>query len=74
PHTVQTIMSSENTPILAGTIPAFELFMSAWETMKADEDLAEENVASIITPGLNVAKSYYKKLGDSDAYIIAMCK
>jgi hypothetical protein len=67
-------MSSENTPILAATIPAFELFLSAWEAMKADEDLVEENVASIITPGLNLAKSYYKKLEDSNAYIIAMCE
>ncbi|KAJ6586187.1 hypothetical protein B0H17DRAFT_866813, partial [Mycena rosella] len=33
PHTVQTIMSSENTPILAATIPAFELFISSWEAM-----------------------------------------
>ncbi|KAJ7080723.1 hypothetical protein C8R43DRAFT_849144, partial [Mycena crocata] len=30
PHAVQTVMSSENTPILAATIPAFELFMSSW--------------------------------------------
>ncbi|KAJ7483095.1 hypothetical protein B0H11DRAFT_1723367, partial [Mycena galericulata] len=74
PHTVQTIMSSQNTPILAATIPAFELFLSAWEAMKDDEDLEEENVASIIRPGLNLAKSYYKKLGDSNAYIIAMCE
>ena len=74
PHTVQTIMSSENTPILAATILAFELFLSAWEAMKTDRDLAEENVASIIAPGLTLAKSYYKKLDDSNAYIIAMCE
>ncbi|KAF8139565.1 hypothetical protein K438DRAFT_706885 [Mycena galopus ATCC 62051] len=52
-HAVQTIMSSENTPILAATIPAFELFPSAWEAMKADVDLAKENIASIITPGFS---------------------
>jgi rRNA maturation endonuclease Nob1 len=66
-------MSSENTPILAATIPAFELFLSAWQAMKADGDLAVENVASIISPGLNIAKNYYRKLDDSNAYIIAMC-
>ncbi|KAJ6506542.1 hypothetical protein C8R45DRAFT_785975, partial [Mycena sanguinolenta] len=33
PHTVQTSMSSENTPILAGAIPAFELFISSWKAM-----------------------------------------
>ncbi|KAJ7622680.1 ribonuclease H-like domain-containing protein [Mycena rosella] len=72
PHTIQTIMSSENTPILAGTVPAFELFISAWEAMKADPDPAQENVASIISPGLTIAKNYYKKLEESNAYIIAM--
>ncbi|KAF8142369.1 hypothetical protein K438DRAFT_1517389, partial [Mycena galopus ATCC 62051] len=33
PHTVQTIMSSENTPVLAAAIPAFELFMKSWNSM-----------------------------------------
>ncbi|KAJ7024624.1 hypothetical protein C8F04DRAFT_925471, partial [Mycena alexandri] len=33
PHTVQATMSAENTPILAGSIPAFELFMAAWKAM-----------------------------------------
>jgi hypothetical protein len=66
-------MSSENTPILAATVPAFELFVSAWETMTADPDLALEDVASIISPGLNIAKNYYRKLDDSDAYVISMC-
>ncbi|KAF8156178.1 hypothetical protein K438DRAFT_1777601 [Mycena galopus ATCC 62051] len=71
---VQTIMSSENTPILPATIPAFELFTSAWEAMKADGDLVEENVVSIITPGLDLARKYCKKLEASNAYIIAMCE
>ncbi|KAJ7125982.1 hypothetical protein C8R44DRAFT_617949, partial [Mycena epipterygia] len=31
-----------------------------------------KNIASIITSGLNLAKTYYKKLEDSNAYIIAM--
>ncbi|KAF8146273.1 hypothetical protein K438DRAFT_1990912 [Mycena galopus ATCC 62051] len=65
-------MSSENIPILAATIPAFELFSSAGEAMKADGDLAEENVASIIAPGLDLAMKYYKKLKASNAYIVAM--
>ncbi|KAF8206641.1 hypothetical protein K438DRAFT_1962975 [Mycena galopus ATCC 62051] len=65
-------MSSENTPILAATIPAFELFSSAWEAMKANGDLAEEHVASIITSGLDLARKYYKKLEASNAYIITM--
>ncbi|KAF8214320.1 hypothetical protein K438DRAFT_1750376 [Mycena galopus ATCC 62051] len=66
-------MYSENPPILAAIIPTFELFSSAWEAMKADGDLAEENVASIITPGLDLARKYYEKLEASNPYIIAMC-
>jgi hypothetical protein len=67
-------MSTENTPILAGTIPAFELFVSSWESMVADPDLQAENVAQFIQPGLAIATKYYDKFGDTDAYIIAMCK
>ncbi|KAJ7675195.1 ribonuclease H-like domain-containing protein [Mycena rosella] len=54
PHTIQTITSSESTPILAATIPAFELFMSSWETILA------------------IARKYYDKFADTNAYIIAM--
>ncbi|KAJ7442063.1 hypothetical protein B0H11DRAFT_1932569 [Mycena galericulata] len=72
PHTVQTIMSSENTPILAGTIPAFELFMSSWKAMLDDPVLEKESIARIIKPGLNLAEKYYDKFGDTDAYIISM--
>ncbi|KAJ7127819.1 hypothetical protein C8R44DRAFT_616511, partial [Mycena epipterygia] len=74
PHTVQTIMSSENTPILAATIPAFELFISSWEAMIADSDLEDQNIANIISPGLEIARKYYDKFDNTDAYIIAMCE
>lgn len=67
-------MSAENTPILAGSIPAFELFMAAWNAMLADADLKEENISKFIDPGLAVANTYYNKMGDTDAYIIAMCE
>ncbi|KAJ7697793.1 hypothetical protein B0H17DRAFT_866706, partial [Mycena rosella] len=33
PHMVQATMSAENTPILAGSIPTFEVFMAAWKAM-----------------------------------------
>ncbi|KAJ7138382.1 hypothetical protein C8R44DRAFT_728524 [Mycena epipterygia] len=69
---IQTVLSSESTPILAAMIPAFELFMSSWETMKADSDLEEENITDLISPGLVIAQKYYDKFADIDAYIIAM--
>lgn len=67
-------MSAEDTPTLSGAIPAFELFMSSWQSMVKDADLEAENVAQFIRPGLDIATKYYKKFDDTDAYIIAMCK
>jgi hypothetical protein len=67
-------MSAENTPILAGSIPAFELFISSWKSMLADTDLQNENIAKFIQPGLDITTNYYNKMGDTDTYIIAICK
>jgi hypothetical protein len=67
-------MSAEDTPILSGAIPAFELFMSSWKSMVADSDLVAENAAQFIQPGLAIANKYYTKFDDTDAYIIAMCE
>jgi hypothetical protein len=67
-------MSAENTPILSGAIPAFELFMSSWKSMVAERELQAENVAQFIRPGLDVAAKYYNRFGDTDAYIVSMCK
>ena len=66
-------MATENTPLLAATIPAVELFVNAWEALRTDPDLAEQNITQFIDPGLAVAEKYYNKLSDTDAYIIAMC-
>ncbi|KAJ7490620.1 hypothetical protein FB451DRAFT_1165971 [Mycena latifolia] len=65
-------MSAENTTILAGSIPAVERFISSWQSMLADPDLHKENIAKSIQPGLDIATNYYNKMGDTDAYIIAM--
>ncbi|KAF7372646.1 hypothetical protein MVEN_00127700 [Mycena venus] len=72
PHIVQTVMSSENTPILSGAIPAFELFMASWRAMVADPDLEAKEVKKFIQPGLDIANKYYNRFGDTNAYIIAM--
>ena len=48
--------------------------MAVWNTMLADADLKEENISKFIDPGLVVANMYYNKMGDTDAYIIAMCE
>ncbi|KAJ6482790.1 ribonuclease H-like domain-containing protein [Mycena sanguinolenta] len=72
PHVVQQVMSAENIPVLAGALPAFELFVDSWKTMVKDVDLIKENVVQFIKPGLAIAKKYYNRFGDTDTYIIAM--
>jgi hypothetical protein len=67
-------MSVENTPILAATIPAFELFVASWTSLIVDQDLQKENILKFIRPGLAVATKYYDKLEETDAYIISMCE
>lgn len=63
-------MSKEKTPILSGSIPAFEMFMWEWEV------LAEKHprLKPWIDAGLEWAGEYYTRMDRTDAYIIAMCK
>jgi len=63
-------MSAERTPILSGAIPAFELFMTAWE------QLGEKHprLARWTNIGIEWAKKYYSKMDKTNAYVIAMCE
>jgi hypothetical protein len=67
-HKVQQTMSRESTPILVGSLPAFEMFMTAWEA------LGEKNphLQPFINIGLEWAKKYYNQMDNTKAYIIAM--
>jgi hypothetical protein len=47
-------MSAENTPILAGSIPAFELFISSWKSMLADTDLQHQKLPNSFNPALTL--------------------
>jgi hypothetical protein len=61
-------MSSESLPVLSGSIPAFELFMTQWEFIRVKyPELAES-----IDEGLKFANEYYKRMDNTRAYIIAM--
>jgi hypothetical protein len=42
--------------------------------MIADSDLEDQNIANIISPGLEIARKYYDKFDNTDANIIAMCE
>lgn len=62
------VMAGEKNPILAGAVPAFELFMTRWEL------LADKNprLKPWIDEGLVWANEYYCKMDDTKAYVIAM--
>ena len=68
PHKVQQAMSGETTPILAGAIPAFELFMMQWK----DLGKKHSTLAPWINIGLKYATKYYGRMDRTRSYIIAM--
>ena len=57
-------------PILSGAIPAFEGFMTKWEA------LCEQfpKLRFWIDIGLKWATKYYKRMDDTDAYIVTMSR
>ena len=63
-------MSSKSTPILCGAIPAFEMFMTAWEKCAK----AHPNLEKYIRPGLEWACMYYSRMDRTQAYVITMRK
>ena len=69
-HVVLQTMSSESTPVLCGAIASFELLMTKWERL--GEEHPELQYWSRI--GLHWARKYYKRMDDTDAYIITMSR
>ena len=61
-------MSREQTPVLAGTLPAFEMFMSTWELLGEKHPRLEP----FINIGLSWARKYYCRMDQTRAYIVAM--
>jgi hypothetical protein len=64
------MLSKEETPVLAGVIPAFEIFLSQWEKLA----VKKPRLKPWIEVGLLWVTKYYKRLDLSDAYVVAMCK
>lgn len=60
-------MSSESTPVLSGAITSFEQLMTEWEQYGKHDEL---KVWTEI--GLKSAKKYYKRMDDTDAYVVTM--
>ena len=63
------MLSKEETPILAGTLPAFEIFLTKLETLAK----VKPRLKNFIEEGLTFAKKYYRGMDDTGAYIVAMC-
>jgi len=62
------VMSSEKTPILSGSIPAFKMFMSAWELLVAKHP----RLSQWIDIGMGKATEYYGRMDRTSAYIMSM--
>ena len=63
-------MSFGTTPVLSGTIPAFEMFMSSWEQLTEKHP----RLSLWIDSGLAKATEYYAWMDRTSAYIMAMCE
>lgn len=62
-------MSGEKTPLLSGSIPSFEIFMTSWEQLQ----LEHQHLKKFIEVGLWSAYQYYAKMDRTSSYIVAMC-
>jgi hypothetical protein len=65
---MQTSMLKEKTPMLSGSIPAFEMFMWEWEVLTDKHP----QLKPWIDIGLEQAAEYYTRMDRTNAYIIAM--
>lgn len=63
------MLSKEETPVLAGAIPAFEIFLTKMEQLAE----LKPHLKPFIKEGLSFAYKYYKRMDGTSAYIIAMC-
>ena len=63
-------MSKGKTPVLSGSIPAFEMMIGAWRKLSS----TQPRLKLFIDIALSWAEKYYAKTHRTKAYIIAMCK
>ena len=64
------MLSKDKTPVLAGVIPTFEIFMTKWEALA----VKREWLKPFVNEGLKWAKKYSVRLDKTTAYVVAMCK
>ena len=63
-------MSGERTPLFGSVVPIFEMLIAQWEALSK----LVPRCAPFLEAGLKCARSYYKRMGNSHAYIVAMRK
>ena len=63
-------MSGECTPLLGTVVPMFKMFIVQWDALSK----LVPQCSPFIKAGLECAKQYYKHMGNTHAYIIAMRK
>jgi hypothetical protein len=63
-------MSGEKMPMLSQAVPSFETFIVQWEQLS----VSEPRFAPYINIGLEYARKYYHRMGETNAYAIAMRK
>lgn len=63
-------MSKEKTPVLAGIIPSLEQMMTCLKKLARQEP----TLVLAIKVSLKYTYKYYKKMDDTDAYIVRMCE
>ena len=64
------MLSKEKTPVLAGVIPVFEVFLTKLEKLA----VAKFHLKPWIDEGLKWAIKYYCRFDLTNAHVIAMCK
>ncbi|KAH0839385.1 hypothetical protein J3R83DRAFT_97 [Lanmaoa asiatica] len=70
PLLAQKTMCGEETPLLGGAVPAFEVFIAQWKRLSDLVDAPHLQV--FMSEGLERAEHYYNRLGRSKAYLFAM--
>lgn len=64
------MLSKEETPVLAGVLPSFEIFLTKWEKLAT----VKLWLKPWIDEGLSWAYKHYNRMDQTSAYVIAMCK
>ena len=64
------VLAGQKTPVFAGVVPVFEIFMTKWETLAKKKPWLKP----FIDEGLKWAKIYYNRMDRTNAYVISMCK